>query len=230
MNPRPVVECRSSPGVVALRSQGGRTIGGYAVVFGKRSKNLGGFVEIVAAGALNRSRGNGWPNVLARYEHTDLIGTAAAGTLRLEIDRTGLAYSVDVPRSRDDVLELVERGDVRFSSFAFRVHSDDWSTTEQGYPLRTLLSVELVDVAPVVDPAYPDATAGLRSLAECTGTPLEEVRTLAGANRLRELLPSGPRRISPQDALARLNALDKPRMTGAQARAALDALDRRASR
>src|SRR5215208_4711119 len=113
MSSRPVVECRSSPGLVAVRSQAGttngRSIGGYAVVFGRLSKSLGGFVETVSPGALNRSRGNGWPGVMARYEQEVLLGTAAAGTLRLSIDATGLLYEVDVPRSREDVLELVQR-------------------------------------------------------------------------------------------------------------------------
>jgi HK97 family phage prohead protease len=209
------IELRATPGVVQLRrgdsGRGGARIGGYAAVFNKRSRDLGGFVEVIAPGAFNRSRGNGWPNVLCRYEHTDLIGTSAAGTLTLSIDSRGLLYEVEPPRARADVVELVERGDVRYSSFAFRTAQDSWGTTPSGYPLRT----------PVVDPAYPDATAGLRSLAEATGTPLEDVQTLAGANRLRELLPSVPQRISGRDALARLNALDKPRTSGAAALAVI---------
>jgi len=81
----------------------------------------------------------------------------------------------------------VERRDIRFSSFAFRCAAggDEWSTTDQNYPMRVLHDVELVDVAPVLDPAYPDATAGLRSLAAAMSAPLEEVRSMAAADELR---------------------------------------------
>jgi hypothetical protein len=37
----------------------------------------------------------------------------------------------------------------------------------------------------VLDPAYPDATAGLRSLAAAMSAPLEEVRSMAAADELR---------------------------------------------
>jgi hypothetical protein len=100
-------------------------------------------------------------------------------------------------------------------------HEDEWGTTGQRYPLRTLRSVELVDVAPVVEPAYPDATAGLRSLADHSGTSLEDVQALAHANRLRELLASGPRRIAGRDALAKLDAQHPPPTPGATALAAV---------
>lgn len=184
-------ERRFTPGLVEVRttSDGGKRIGGYAAVFGKLSRNLGGFVELVNQSAFNESRMDGFPEVVARYNHDDmmLLGTTAAGTLRLGVDTAGLDYSVAPPPSRSDVLELVERGDVRKSSFAFRVMSggDEWTTTEQGYPMRTLTNVQLVDVAPVVSPAYTDSTVGLRSLAEYAQADVEEIRQYAEADDLR---------------------------------------------
>jgi hypothetical protein len=95
------------------------------------------------------------------------------------------------------VRELVQRGDIRHSSFAFRVHpgGDEWGVTEQNFPLRTLHSVELVDVAPVLSPGYPDATAAvratnaaLRSLADYASTTIEEIRKLADDDELRRVL------------------------------------------
>lgn len=182
-------ERRYTPGTVEIRARKElRAIGGYAAVHGRQSRNLGGFVEVIAAGFFNKSRGDGWPDVVARYNHDDnmLLGSTAANTLRLSIDEYGLHYEVDPPQSRIDILELVERGDVRHSSFAFRVFEEDWGATDQGFPLRTLMSGQLVDVAPVVSPAYVDTTAGLRSLAERVGASLEEVRSLAEANELRK--------------------------------------------
>jgi HK97 family phage prohead protease len=176
-------------GKAELRADGGsKRIGGYAAVFNRSSKNLGGFVEVVDPVAFNQARGDGWPEVIARYNHDDnqLLGTTAAGTLRMGLDSYGLTYDVLPPNSMSHVVELVERGDVRKSSFAFRTVSDDWSTTEQGYPLRRLTGVQLVDVAPVNVPAYADSTAGLRSLAAKFEADLEEVRSMAQADELRK--------------------------------------------
>lgn len=163
-------------------------IGGYAAVFNKQSRNLGGFVETIDPAAFNKSRGDGWPEVIARYNHDDnqLLGTIAGGTLRLAIDDTGLLYEVDPPKSRADILELVQRGDVRKSSFAFRTMDDDWALTDQGFPLRSLLSAQLVDVAPVNIPAYADTSAGLRSLAVKFHVEFEEVRSMAAADELKK--------------------------------------------
>lgn len=161
-----------------------RTIGGYAAKFGKASQNLGGFVEKIDSRAFNRARGNGFPNVMARYNHDDnmLLGTTNAHTLRLSVDEIGLVYDVDTPRSFPQVYELVQRGDVYQSSFAFRVigpDGEEWGLSEQNFPQRTLLSVDLVDVAPVNTPAYLDTTTAVRSLAARFNAPEDEVRSLS---------------------------------------------------
>lgn len=205
-----------------------RSIGGYAAKFNLMSQNLGGFRERIDTSFFNRSHGNGWPNVMARYNHEDnlLLGTAAAGTLRLGIDDVGLQYEVDVPRSREDVFELVERGDVRKSSFAFIVErdgGDDWTQDDSGFPMRTLLRGRLIDVAPVNLPAYEDTTVGARSfvsetrrvggaligasaaldsLARKFDAPIDEVRKLAEANELGKFFT----RSDKQEALRPISA------------------------
>lgn len=185
------VERRFTPGQVEVRASADdkRTIGGYAAKFERQSRNLGGFVEQIRGGAFAKSRGDGWPDVMARYNHEDnmLLGTTNARTLRLTVDEVGLVYEVDVPQSRGDVFELIERGDVNKSSFAFRAVEDDWGMSELDFPQRTLLAVQLVDVAPVNMPAYLDTSSGLRSLARKVDAPLEEIRTLAEHNDLRKL-------------------------------------------
>lgn len=163
-----------------------RTIGGYAAKFERISQNLGGFVEKIDRGFFNKSRGDGWPGVIARYNHDDnmMLGTTAAGTLRLDIDDTGLIYDVDVPLTRADVFELVERGDVSQSSFAFGVFEDDWGMTPEGFPLRTLVKGRLYDVAPVNTPAYTDTSVALRSLAHKFDAPLDDVAKFAAVGEL----------------------------------------------
>jgi HK97 family phage prohead protease len=174
---------------VELRTkQDTHRIGGYAAKFRSMSQNLGGFVEVIAPAFFNDSRSRGWPDVMARYNHDDnmLLGTTGGGTLRLMVDETGLDYEVDLPESRSDIAELVSRGDVRKSSFAFRTLEDEWSTTDQGFPLRTLITGALVDVAPVNSPAYLDTSTGLRSLATKFSADIEEVRSLAKTDELRK--------------------------------------------
>jgi HK97 family phage prohead protease len=181
---------------VELRARGDRKrIGGYAAKFNRRSQNLGGFVEVVDPAFFNKSRGDGWPDVLARYNHDDnmLLGTTGGGTLDLDVDDIGLVYEVDPPAARADIVELVGRGDVRKSSFAFRLFEDDWGLTDQNFPQRTLISGQLVDVAPVNMPAYMDTSAeprsieaALSSLARKMEADVEEVRSLAAQNELRK--------------------------------------------
>lgn len=170
-----------------------RTIGGYAAKFDRMSQNLGGFVERIAPGFFNKSRGDGWPGVLARYNHDDnmVLGTIGGGTLRLSVDEVGLLYDVDLPSARADVFELVQRGDVRQSSFAFGTYEDDWATSDQGFPMRTLVSGRLYDVAPVNTPAYEDTSVGARSidgalesLAKKFEADVAEVRSMAQAGDL----------------------------------------------
>jgi HK97 family phage prohead protease len=180
-------ERRFTVGRVELRAGSQKqTFGGYAAKFNTQSKNLGGFIERIDPGFFNKSRGDGWPDVIARYNHDDnmLLGTTAAGTLRISTDNVGLLYEVDPPQSRADVYELVERGDVMKSSFAFQMFEDDWAASDQGFPMRTLVSGKLVDVAPVNTPAYDDTSVGLVSLARKFDADVAEVRKLAEANEL----------------------------------------------
>lgn len=173
------------------------TIVGYASVFNKRSAKLApGFIERVDNRAFDASGQAGFPGVVARFDHDPqfLLGTVAGKTLQVWTDDTGLAYSVLPPDSRADIVELMERGDVTSSSFQFRAAEDDWDRTEFGYPLRTLLSVELMDVSPVVTPAYPDSTSQLRafdgaveSLARKFSASPEEIRGLMDNGKLPKL-------------------------------------------
>lgn len=187
-----MIEQRSTTGTVEVRgSQEQKTIGGYALKFNTLSQNLGGFVETCAVGLVDKSLGDG-ADVLCRYLHTDqnLLGRVSAGTLTLRTDEIGLDYECPLPDTdyANNCLALAARGDLRHSSFAFRTMDDDWDFTDQGFPLRTLLSIQLVDVAPVVSPAYLDTSSGLRSLAEKRSLELDTVRKAAEANELGELL------------------------------------------
>ncbi len=211
---------------------GPRHIFGYAACFNKLSRKLGGFVEQVNSTAFNESRHDNWPDVVCRFNHKDdlLLGTTFANTLNLRLDETGLGYDVIPPQSRADIIEYVDRGDVRHSSFAFRVFpgGDEWGVSEFNYPMRTLTSVQLVDVAPVLDPAYPDSTAASRALNGAVeslamwvqGDP-EEVRSRLSEGRAMEFFKRTDN-IGPAAAQRQLiKTPAKPVMSGALAMLAL---------
>lgn len=168
---------------------------GRAIAYGAYSRDLGGFVERVEPGFVAQTLADG-ADVLARYQHDSdmLLGRTASGTLTLADSEEGLDYEVRLPDASyaRDLAALAVRGDVMHSSFAFRMMpgGDSWGETDQGTPLRTLKrgGGALVDVAPVVSPAYPDATSGLRSLAEHRGLDLDTVRAAAAAHELGLLL------------------------------------------
>lgn len=165
------LERRSAAQVVELRATGDGlgSLHGYAAKFNVLSQNLGGFVERIDPGAFTKSLADN-NRVLCRLNHQDggLLGTTEAGTLTLSLDDVGLIYDNPLPDTTAgrDTSVLAKRGDLRYSSFAFYCIEDEWGFTEQGFPLRTLKQVQLIDVAPVNSPAYLDTTVAVRSFAE----------------------------------------------------------------
>lgn len=193
------IERRDFASTVELRQDGDATrILGYAAVFNRYSHDLGGFVECIAPGAFGRVLGDAQNDVLALFNHDmdNLLATRAAGTLRLEEDDHGLRYEFDLDPTDPDhqrVIAKVRRGDLKGSSFGFRisVDGDSWATTEQDYPLRTITEIsDLRDVGPVTTPAYPDtatiAPLALRSLSDLTGQPVEKL--VEAGDQLRDFL------------------------------------------
>ena len=192
--------------------EGSRWIGGYAAVFNRDSRlisdrfGMGPYVERVTPGFFEEARSAGWPGnqgsgVLCRYNHNDqyLLGTTTGGTCELGVDATGLEYRALVPRCREDVLELVGRGDIRQSSFTFMEALDDWNYSG-GVTHRTLLSGGVLDVAPVSAVcAYEDTTVGLRSLAAHKDVPVDDVFALAKNNELRKLFIRTDQALTPPD-------------------------------
>ena len=194
-------ERRAHAGAIQFeeRSDGPPVLTGYAATFDAYSQNLGGFVEQIDRRAFNSTLGREG-RVLAVFNHDEnqLLGASDAGTLRLSTDDVGLRYEIDLNMSDPDaqrVAAKVARGDIRGSSFKFRTDTggDEWSETDDGYPLRTLTSVRLFDVGPVTSPAYlgtagEGAAVALRSLADKVGRPIDELVEAASANELRSLL------------------------------------------
>jgi HK97 family phage prohead protease len=159
-----LLERRTTTGEVEARAKGSNIyVEGYASVFEKRSGNLGGFIEKVKPSAFNKTIREADVRALWNHDPQYVLGRSGAGTLELSIDQSGLYYRSLLPNTSyaKDLAALLERRDVRESSFTFFNINDAWDTTEEGYPQRSLIEVGLIDVAPVTFPAYPDATSGV---------------------------------------------------------------------
>lgn len=158
-----LLERRTITGEVEARAKGSSIyVEGYASVFEKRSGNLGGFVEKVRNTAFTKTLKESDVRALWNHDPQYVLGRISSKTLELSLDNHGLYYRALLPNTSygRDLAALLERRDVRESSFTFFKVQDEWDLTEEGYPQRSLIEVGLIDVAPVSFPAYEDATAG----------------------------------------------------------------------
>ena len=149
-----------------LRAESDGKLVGYAAVFGKRSVDLGGFVEVIQKGAFAKSMGD---DIRALIDHEGIaIARTENGTLSLKEDNTGLRVEIDPADTTagNDIRKSVERGDVDQMSFGFRVREGGqiFSEDEDGMILRTLTDVILREVSIVTFPAYPDTSVAKRSV------------------------------------------------------------------
>ena len=155
------LELRAVPELRAV----GRKLEGHAAVFDIPAA-IGGFTEVVRAGAFRASLLNPKADVLALVDHDPgrLLARTSSGTLRLAEDGRGLAFSLDVPDTQlgRDVLTMAERRDLGGMSFGFRVTDEAWPTKNR----RELRAVELVEVSIIhAHAAYAATTVTARSRA-----------------------------------------------------------------
>jgi uncharacterized protein len=157
----------------------GRTLEGYAAVFGVRAK-VADFDEVIEHGAFGATlRDQPNADVLALVDHdvSALLGRTRNKSLDLSEDSRGLHFRIALPKTTlaDDILALAEAGSLGGASFGFRALKDAWAGT-----LRTLKAVDLREVSIVrAWPAYPQTTVSARALGH--------VEDSALARRLRLL-------------------------------------------
>jgi phage head maturation protease len=155
---RPVagqLEVRAAPDVEI----DGRRLRGV-IPYGVESRDMGGWREVMDAGCLTGSR---MDDLTCRpVDHDGLPLGRFPATLRLEDRADGLHWDVDLPESRADIREAVERGDLRTSSWRMRVGSDRW----EGDTRHIVHVDELRDVSLAVTAAYPAAHVEFRSAPE----------------------------------------------------------------
>ena len=154
----------------AEQSIDGRTLAGYAAVYGQDSREIveGGrkFTERIAPGAFNETLSSG-ADVKLYYNHDASMPLARtrSGTLQLKSDRNGLSFSASLPDTTlgNDVRALIERGDLSGEmSFGFFVTEDSWNKDRTQRLVKKAL---LVEVSIVQDAAYPQTSSSLRSVS-----------------------------------------------------------------
>jgi uncharacterized protein len=141
----------------------GKQLEGHAVVFNTEAR-LPGFTETVLPGAFASSLRSGG-DVLALVDHdaAKVLARTKSGTLKLNEDAKGLAFSLEVPDTQPghDVLALARRGDLGGMSFAFTVPKD--GDTRRG-SRRELRNINLLEISVVSAwPAYPETSVIARA-------------------------------------------------------------------
>lgn len=143
------------------------TIEGYALTFGKESKDLGGFVEVIDPKALD---GVDLDNVimLDQHDYSKPLASVKGGTLKLDVDDQGLHFVATIDDSisyAKDLLANVKNGNVDSMSFRFDVDDGSDEFTQDGDKItRTIKKIkDLYEVSTVTIPAYDDSKVDTRS-------------------------------------------------------------------
>lgn len=137
---------------------------GYAARFNQPSQDLGGFIEVIAAGAFSSVLSEN-QDVRGLYNHNPdhILARTKSGTMKLFEDEIGLRYEMTPPDTQlgRDLLVSVGRGDIDGASFGFSIGADGDRWEMKGEVItRTLLRIKtLYDVGPVTYPAYLSATS-----------------------------------------------------------------------
>jgi HK97 family phage prohead protease len=148
-----------------------RTIVGTATVFNS-AYDMGWYDEEMSADVFKNSD---FSDVVALFNHDAnmVLARTKSGTLKLNLTGNALEYSFEAPNTSlgNDLLEMVKRGDVYQSSFAFSVEAEDWQEREGMKPKRVIRGIKKVyDVSPVTYPANPDTMVAKRSYDEKKGS------------------------------------------------------------
>lgn len=179
-------------GTIQRSGDDSRIVEGKAISFNQPSNNLGGFVEYIHPEAITQELVDN-SDVIAKFNHNDDRVLArwnkGNGSLILDLREDGLYYMFEAPNTTDgnDLLELLKRGDISQSSFAFRLSSDadaeKWVRNDNGEIERHIYRIGgLYDVSPVFTPAYDSTSCLTRNLSD----KLEEIKK--NDTKLDELL------------------------------------------
>jgi HK97 family phage prohead protease len=152
----------------------GRTLEGYAAVFDTPTRIdswEGQFDETIARGAFKKTLREKTPVLQFDHGHDARTGSVPIGSIeQIREDAKGLfvrARLFDNPVV-EPIRQAIEGGAIDGMSFRFRVLRDEWEEPsdkdrQKGkIPQRTIREVQLFELGPVVFPAYPTTSVGVR--------------------------------------------------------------------
>lgn len=180
------IEFRDAPD-----GKGPGTVSGFAIPYNSDSRKLfGKFIERNRPGAFDGSFGKG--EMRLNFEHLGYatLGTERAGTLRVFPEADGVRFECDLPDTTHgrDTAELMKRGDLAGCSYEFGDAEWEWSERSDGETVGEVVKGTVRALTLTVNPAYPETSAGLRSLEAAQVGPEPETGTQTDAeHREREL-------------------------------------------
>jgi HK97 family phage prohead protease len=176
-----IVRAWADPSATQLRASAdgtGSTMVGHFAVFNEwteiKSVFEGNFLERIDPAAFDDTFKARAGQIRVLYDHgaDPMIGNKPLGTPTvLRADRTGAYYEVELFDSSyvNDLKPAIRSGQLG-ASFRFKVISEEWNQPSQAtsdnpgrLEERTITGAELYEFGPVTFPAYPSATAGMRS-------------------------------------------------------------------
>lgn len=174
------LEVRSFSGDAVPKIDGdSRNVDGYSIVFDVESQIMYDywdgeyFIEKISRSAVTEELIRSC-DIKALMEHNRerLLARSnnGVGTLQLSIDEKGLKYRFGAPNTQtgDEALELVRRGDIGGSSFAFVARGDSvhrsWDEERQIW-IHEIRKIDAIyDISLTSDPAYLQTSVEVRSL------------------------------------------------------------------
>lgn len=144
------------------------TLSGYAVVYGVESRDMGGWKEIIARGAMTDSLKKGL-DVRFLYQHKSdkIMAREMAKTLVLSEDDNGIKFEAkltDTTTNRDAFVD-VEQGNLDAMSFGMPYGSvtAKWERDlVKKMDIRTVTKADIVEISLVTWAAYEDTTVAAR--------------------------------------------------------------------
>lgn len=164
----PTVEIRTADFVVERASSDGLTLTGYAAVFNDVTRidsYEGRFDEQIAPGAFRRTLQRRTPVLQFDHGSHGVVGSIPIGAIEsIREDARGLYIEARLHDNWlvEPVRDAIASGAISGMSFRFSVTGDEWDTSGET-PMRTIKSVNLMELGPVVFPAYESTTVGVRS-------------------------------------------------------------------
>lgn len=140
---------------------GSYTVSGYAVVFNQPSQPLP-FIEYISRDALNDVD---FSKTLLLYAHdyNKILARADSGTLKTEIDDTGLKFTAQIPDTTlgTDTFKNIQAGNVKGCSFGFTISQggDRWDTRQDGTTIHYVDKIDTVsELTLTAIPAYEETS------------------------------------------------------------------------